>query len=148
MSTMSGTTGRKIKVAIDFDGTIVRHAFPEIGEPIANAKETLYRLYDAGCELLLFTCRGYYQEKNINYLAAAKKWLRQNGYPPFAAYNYSEWQADWTNSPKLYADIYIDDKMLFCPKLENGDIDWVKIEQELERLGVFSGKFKGEEIYR
>lgn len=30
-----------ITIAVDFDGTIVLHAFPEIGEPVPGAIETI-----------------------------------------------------------------------------------------------------------
>lgn len=44
-------------IAIDFDGTIVEHAYPEIGKPIPFAIETLKQLIKDGHQLILWTVR-------------------------------------------------------------------------------------------
>ena len=46
-------------IAIDFDGTIVEHAYPEIGHPIPFAIETLLQLQEDGHRLILWTCLLY-----------------------------------------------------------------------------------------
>ena len=40
-------------IAIDFDGTVVTHAYPEIGED-AGAAPVLKELTDNGCRLILY----------------------------------------------------------------------------------------------
>ena len=44
-------------IAIDFDGTIVEHRYPEIGREIPFAIETLKRLIKDGHKLILWTVR-------------------------------------------------------------------------------------------
>ena len=44
-------------IAVDFDGTIVEHAFPQIGKPIPFAIETLLKLQKEGYRLVLWTVR-------------------------------------------------------------------------------------------
>ena len=44
-------------IAIDFDGTIVEHAYPKIGKPIPFAIETLKMLQNDGHQLILWTVR-------------------------------------------------------------------------------------------
>ena len=65
---------------IDFDGTIVKHAYPKIGEPLPLAFEVMKELQDAGYKLVLWTCRedfGYLISKQ--YLTEAIKFCAENG---------------------------------------------------------------------
>ena len=47
---------RNALIAVDFDGTVVTHAYPEIGDD-AGAVPVLKELTDNGCRLILFTMR-------------------------------------------------------------------------------------------
>ena len=42
-------------IAVDFDGTIVEHAYPEIGRPIPFAIDTLMQLQKDNHKLILWT---------------------------------------------------------------------------------------------
>jgi ribonucleotide monophosphatase NagD (HAD superfamily) len=60
-------------IAVDFDGTIVTHSFPEIGEPVPGALDTLRELIDNGHRIILYTMRGNllkrkYLDEAVNYL--------------------------------------------------------------------------------
>lgn len=44
-------------ILVDFDGTVVRHMYPMIGELLDGAVETLKDLEKAGYTLVLWTCR-------------------------------------------------------------------------------------------
>ncbi len=44
-------------IAIDFDGTIVEHAYPEIGRAYSFAIETLLQMQKDGHRLILWTVR-------------------------------------------------------------------------------------------
>ncbi|PKP36472.1 MAG: hydrolase, partial [Bacteroidetes bacterium HGW-Bacteroidetes-15] len=46
-----------LKVAVDFDGTIVENKFPSIGKPMLFAFETLKAMKDRGMLLILWTVR-------------------------------------------------------------------------------------------
>ena len=46
-----------MKIAVDFDGTIVIHRYPAIGEEIPFATETLKMLIKDGHQLILWSVR-------------------------------------------------------------------------------------------
>lgn len=55
-------------LAVDFDGTIVHNAYPEIGAPKYDVICALKQLQASGATLVLWTCRdGEELEKAINY---------------------------------------------------------------------------------
>lgn len=94
--------------AIDFDGTLCRDKFPEIGEPFLNRIETVKRLQEDGNKVILWTCR---REES---LTAAVEWCKQHGLI-FDAVNENlpEVQEKWKgDTRKVYCDFYIDDKNL------------------------------------
>jgi hydroxymethylpyrimidine pyrophosphatase-like HAD family hydrolase len=96
-----------IKIAIDFDGTIVEHQYPEIGKEKLFAFQTLRELEKRGARLILWTFRTGKE------LEEAVEFCRKNGIEFYAVNkNYPEEVFDETVSRKIDADIYIDDKNL------------------------------------
>jgi hydroxymethylpyrimidine pyrophosphatase-like HAD family hydrolase len=94
-----------IKIAIDFDGTIVEHQYPEIGKEKLFAFQTLKELEKRGARLILWTFRTGAE------LDAAIEFCRKNGIEFYAVNkNYPEEIMDESVSRKIDADIYIDDK--------------------------------------
>ena len=94
-----------IKIAVDFDGTIVEHQYPEIGKEKLFAFQTLKELEKKGARLILWTFR------NGKELEDAVEYCRQNGIEFYAVNrNYPEELFDATISRKIDADLYIDDK--------------------------------------
>ena len=94
-----------IKIAVDFDGTIVEHAFPGIGKEKLFAFQTLKELEKMGARLILWTFRAGKE------LDEAVEYCRKNGIEFYAVNkNYPEEIFDETVSRKIDADIYIDDK--------------------------------------
>jgi hypothetical protein len=94
-----------IKIAIDFDGTIVDHAYPEIGKEKLFAFLTLKELDKLGARLILWTFRTGKE------LDDAVEYCRKNGIEFYSVNkNYPEEVFDETVSRKIDADIYIDDK--------------------------------------
>jgi hypothetical protein len=96
-----------LKIAVDFDGTIVDHEYPSIGREKLFAFRTLRELDKLGARLILWTFRtGKELEEAVEY-------CRQNGIEFYAVNkNYPEEIVDDTVSRKIDADIYIDDKNL------------------------------------
>lgn len=92
-------------IAVDFDGTIVEHRYPEIGNVIPNSFKVLKKLKADGHILLLWTYRsGEELEKAIKY-------CKKNGVEFHAVNNNSpDEEFDMTYSRKIYADLYIDDR--------------------------------------
>ena len=98
-----------MKIAIDFDGTIVTHAYPDIGKPIPFAIETLKRLQQVDHhQLILWSCR----EGEL--LQAAVDYCRERGVE-FYAVNSDDPEdvpTDGFGSRKLKVDLFIDDRNL------------------------------------
>jgi hydroxymethylpyrimidine pyrophosphatase-like HAD family hydrolase len=94
-----------IKIAIDFDGTIVEHQYPEIGKEKLFAFQTLKELEKKGARLILWTFRTGKE------LDDAIEYCRKNGVEFYSVNkNYPEEIVDESVSRKIDADIYIDDK--------------------------------------
>jgi hypothetical protein len=91
-------------IAIDFDGTIVEHEFPNIGPLKEGSKEALKAFKKAGHKIAIWTCRQGDDERQV------RQFLRDNNIPydsvntPVAGYD--------LGTRKIFADLYIDDKGL------------------------------------
>jgi len=119
-------------IAIDFDGTIVKHAFPNIGEEIDGAIDTIKELQKAGHRIILFTARG--RNMNIDkrdFLQEAIDWLKERGIDPWAI-NHNHTQSMWTNSKKVYANYYIDDTAIGTHLTNDGCVDWKVVREQLK----------------
>ena len=115
-------------IALDFDGTVVTHEYPYIGEDI-GAVPVLKELVAAGHKLILFTMR------SGKLLDDALAWFAQNGIELYAV-NETPEQTSWTSSVKVHANMYIDDCALGCPiRFEDGIrrpfVDWQKVREIL-----------------
>ena len=120
--------------AIDFDGTCVEHEYPRVGPDVPGAVDTLLELTARGDYLILWTMR------SDGPLADAVAWFARHGIEIVGA-NESPGQASWTNSPKAYAHVYIDDAALGCPLVHPGIttrglqprpyVDWVGVRRLL-----------------
>jgi hypothetical protein len=94
-----------IKIAVDFDGTIVEHEYPGIGKEKLFAFQTLKELEKRGASIILWTFRAGKE------LDEAVEFCRKNGFEFYAVNkNYPEEVFDETVSRKINADIYIDDR--------------------------------------
>lgn len=99
-------------LAVDFDGTIVSNCFPEIGEALFGAIESLIALKENGNKLILWTCREDSPERF--YLEEAIHFCLTRGLT-FDAVNENLPESPFYHmgdSRKIYADYYIDDKAL------------------------------------
>jgi len=95
-----------LKIAVDFDGTIVEHKYPEIGKEIMFAFQTLRALQEQGHQLILWTFRSGKE------LVDAVEYCRRNGiefYAVNSSYPEEEFDEDY-DSRKIDADIFIDDR--------------------------------------
>ena len=96
-------------IAIDFDGTIVEHKYPAIGQEIPFATDTLKLLQRDGHRLILWTVR----EGAL--LEEAVAFCRARGVEFFAVNSDSPTgQADNSTfrSRKIKADLFIDDRQV------------------------------------
>ena len=95
-------------IAVDFDGTIVEHKYPEIGEEIPFATETLKMLIKDHHRLILWSVRegklledavNWCKERGIEFWAVNRDYPEENGTDNNNHY-----------SRKLKADCFIDDR--------------------------------------
>ena len=96
-------------IAVDFDGTIVEHKYPAIGQEIPFATDTLKLLQRDGHRLILWTVR----EGAL--LEEAVAFCRARGVEFFAVNSDSPTgQADNSTfrSRKIKADLFIDDRQV------------------------------------
>lgn len=121
-------------IAVDFDGTCVEHNYPAIGMDVEGAVEVLRTLNKHGHRIILNTMRSGQR------LEAAVRWFRDRKIELWAV-NRNPEQECWTTSPKVYADIYIDDSALGCPLIflegvRRPVVNWSKVRQLLESDGM------------
>lgn len=120
-------------VAVDFDGTCVTHAYPEIGLEVPHAVNVLKKFNENNIKIILWSTR------SGEHLQEAMHWFTARGIRLWAV-NKNPQQRIWSKSPKVYAPVYIDDAAIGCPLLfpENGDrpyADWRAIEKRLVEIG-------------
>jgi hypothetical protein len=111
-------------IAIDFDGTIVEHNYPEIGKEMLFAFDTLKALQKKGHKLILWTFR------NGRELEAAVQHCRDQGIEFYAVNkNFPEEEITAESPRKIQADVFIDDRNL------GGFPGWSKTWQMLHPEG-------------
>ncbi|MBP3547333.1 MAG: hypothetical protein J6J64_01470 [Alistipes sp.] len=127
---MAKDNAHSMIIAVDFDGTCVEHDYPAVGMDVDGAVDVLRALNRKGHRLILFTMRSGAK------LEAAVKWFRDRKIELWDV-NHNPEQREWTESPKVHADIYIDDSSLGCPVMfidgvRRPVVNWSKIRALLE----------------
>lgn len=127
-------------IAVDFDGTIVEHKYPEIGRELPFAIETLKKLQQERHRLILWSVR----EGKL--LQEAVDFCRERGLEFYAVNsNYAEETLESNHySRKLKADLFIDDRnlgglpewgMIYRMIHDNGDTKiFIKVQVIKKRL--------------
>lgn len=118
-------------IAVDFDGTIVEHRYPDIGKEKPFAIDTLRQLASEGHKIILWTAR----EGEL--LEDAVDFCRRRGLV-FYAINSDTPEGGLsfqgkTSTTKLVADVYIDDRNL------GGLPDWGSIYEIVNGTTVHRG---------
>jgi hypothetical protein len=144
-------------IAIDFDGTCVTHAFPKVGLDI-GAIPVLQELVKQGHKLILYTMRSHIKEGTTepnslgwnnpskielesDVLQDAIDWFNKNNIELYGI-NENPTQKNWTKSPKVYAELYIDDAALGCPLFFDSVfsnrpyVNWNAVKRELIRQQI------------
>lgn len=136
-------------IAVDFDGTIVEHLYPAIGQDVPYAIKTLADLIANGHKIILYTMRSDTEPtgklpdnikpypKGRKPLTEAVDYLKARGIILYGV-NENPTQKEWTSSPKVYADLYIDDSALGCPLKKSlrgmTVVDWLAVRRKLIKL--------------
>lgn len=116
-------------IAIDFDGTLCKGVFPEIGEPRQWLINLVKHWQKHGHKIILWTCREncgglYFPDRR--YLDEAVEWCYNQGIV-FDAINKNLEESNYPDecfSRKVYADLYIDDKSAIFDDM-NQDISFL-----------------------
>ena len=111
-------------LAVDFDGTIAKHRYPNIGDPVPGAFKWLKKFQSTDeVILILWTMRS--DGPMEPFLTEALEFCADRG----VVFDFAnEHPQDWTTSPKVYAHCYIDDSAFGCP-----------LKPDSERFGRLSG---------
>jgi hypothetical protein len=120
-------------IAVDFDGTIVEHKYPAIGEEIPFAVDTLKMLIRDRHKLILWSVR----EGHL--LDEAVAWCRERGIEFYAVnkdYPEETTENNQHFSRKLKVDIFIDDRNL------GGLPDWGTIYRMVSRRKTWNDIFE------
>lgn len=125
-------------LAIDFDGTIVEHKFPRVGDEAPGAFRWLKRFQELGALLILYTMRSDGRADGSTPLKDAVEFCRKNGVE-FWQHNHNPEQATWTRSPKVYAHAYVDDAAVGCPLIPHPIggtpvVDWETVGPRVEEM--------------
>jgi hypothetical protein len=113
---------------IDFDGCVVTHDFPHIGEEVEGAVEVLKKMHNAGHKLILHTCRAGIQ------LDDAIEWFKNREIELFAVNENPSFE---TGSRKIYGHWHIDDHnfgspLKYDPSVHKREfVDWGRINNLL-----------------
>lgn len=100
---MADDMNRPRVLAIDLDGTVLeQRPFPDLGPPLPGIQEELATLKQMGWVIVIWTCRDAEMYEQIG------QFLTDNGVP-FDYINENPFEAPST-SPKIYADVYVDDR--------------------------------------
>jgi hypothetical protein len=122
-------------IGIDFDGTCVRDNWPYVGESMPNCVDTLRHFVNCGHKLILWSCREYTEYQGVNLLRQALNWFRHNKIDLYAVNENPDLRPlGYPVSRKCHVDLLIDDHSIFIPKKANGDLDWIAIRNEVDRL--------------
>lgn len=120
----------KFWIALDFDGTVIPHIFPDTPEDDCGigSIQVLKELQATG--RVAFVLNTMRSGKNRE---AAVEWFERNGIK-LDADGFRPDQAEWTTSNKTYADLYIDDAALGVPLnigygYSRPFVDWKKVRE-------------------
>lgn len=107
-----------LTIAVDFDGTIVEHRYPEIGKEMLYAFLTLKALQSKGHRLILWTYRAG------KYLDDAVQYCKENGLEFYAVNrSHPDERMSSSISRKIDADLFIDDRNV------GGFLGWTEVWQ-------------------
>ena len=120
-------------IAVDFDGTIVEHKYPEIGKEIPFAMDTLKRLAAEHNKIILWSVR----EGKL--LDDAVEYCRKRGLEFYAvnSNNPENGIKRERHQRKLIADVYIDDRNV------GGLPDWGLIYRMISRNLTYDQALNG-----
>ena len=127
-----------MRIADDYDGTIVQHAYPSIGKEIPFAIETLKRLQKEEHHLLIL-----WTVRTGKFLDEAIEFCKSKGLE-FYAVNQNNPDEEDSKGKKIIADVYIDDRSLgglpdwgIIYKVLKENLTWKDLYQSTQKKSFF-----------
>lgn len=132
-------------IQLDFDGTVVEHAYPRLGRYNPGSLEVVKKLHDAGHEIVLNTMRvelqsGLEFKKTLDFVVDNRRYIKD---VISLSYNYKKisphpWILDELGKKE---HIFIDDIAKGIPLIpavmtRGYMVDWKTIEQQFIEKGV------------
>jgi hypothetical protein len=118
-------------IAVDFDGTIVEDAYPQIGKPVPFAVDVIRRLIlEEHHQFVLWTVR------EGKYLDEAVEYCRRRGIEFYSVNKICPTEEDVFMSRKIAADIFIDDRNI------GGLPDWGLIYEMITKNKSWENAFE------
>ena len=122
----------RLILGVDFDGTVGDHRYPKVGPDVPHAVESLLALTSLGTKLVLNTMRG------TETIKPATQWFSDRKIPLFGIWE-EPLQHTWTDSPKCYAHLYVDDAAIGCPLIQVDGfhqkcVDWLEVMKMLKEV--------------
>ncbi len=127
---------KEYTIAFDFDGTITLISdYPNIGTIRPGIVECINKLYDEGFEIIIWTCRHPHGDNETNTaFYAIIDFLTVNKIK-YHQINKNSIPLKANPGPKIYADLYVDDKSLFWDNSITGDKLYVQIKNYFNTYG-------------
>ncbi len=125
-------------ICVDFDGTVVDHRYPDIGEPVPVA-------IDLAAKAAAAWGKDHFVHHALQQIGRyesicrdAVQFMESNGIKLFGV-NRNPDQDTWTSSPKAYGEVYVDDSAFGCPLIHPKGfarpcVDWKKVGPQLEHM--------------
>lgn len=124
-------------IAVDFDGTIVLDAYPKIGVLYPYADKVMQDWKKQGHRIIINTCRAgkTFTEMVdfLNYHGIPYDTINENLPERTAKYG--------SDTRKISADVYIDDKSLFCNRIDWQDIQ-IRVRMKMEKQNTHQIKLE------
>lgn len=133
---------KKIKVILDFDGTMVAHRYPTIGKTNPHSISVIKKLHRSGHSIILNTYRS-----NISVLSLREsiEWLEIH-IPELGQIQYLDGKKDPlpynSNDIKTNQLVFIDDiaeniPLIPCHDKTSNMVDWVTLDKDFQQLGLY-----------
>lgn len=127
-------------IQLDFDGTVVEHAYPEIGLPNPEAFKVLLSLKEKDHKIILNTMRANFKNDSLNEAIA---YLENNGFKFLdSEINHEkiqpvEWNMTSADSDVIFIDDIAKDIPLIRSSKVNGYmVDWIELEKQLIEMNI------------
>lgn len=137
-----------MKIYLDFDGTVVEHAYPEIGRFNYGCEKTIMALVKAGHKIILNTMRVEFPGPESPEFQAAFQFMSENDHFEISDLTHTPKKLSPTPFLVTYSKeddvLFIDDQQRLIPlkpgvEFPNGNmVDWEAVHEELILRGIIA----------